>query len=138
VLAPAHLTWIETDKKLNCIEYLQHSYMRTGDYLEAGIRIEELSSDEILSVVTELEGRLTHTWRSDSETECKQKEFWNLFRYGLDPKSIETENHKLEQDKLVTNQRRPTIGVQRYYHPEARMSSAFLQDNSIFLETNTS
>ena len=138
VLAPAHLTWIETDKKLNCIEYLQHSYMRTGDYLEAGIRIEELSSDEILSVVTELEGRLTHTWRSDSETECKQKEFWNLFRHGLDPKSIETENHKLEQDNLVTNQRRPTIGVQRYYHPEARMSSAFLQDNSTFLETNTS
>jgi len=138
VLAPAHLLWIETDKKLNCIEYLQHSYMRTEDYLEAGIRVKELSSDEILSVVTELEASLENAWSSTNKIERQQRQFWTLFKYGLNPVFIETENRKLSKQNTAINQRRPTVGVNRFYHPQARISTAFLQDNMTFLGKNIS
>ena len=112
--------------------------MRTEDYSEAGIRVKELSSDEILSVVTELEGSLGNAWSSKKEIERQQRQFWTLFKYGLNPELIETENRKLYKQNTAINQRRPTIGVKRFYHPQARISSAFLQDNMTFMETNIS
>ena len=136
VLAPAHLIWIETEKQLNCSEYLQHSYMRTEDYSEAGIRVDELSSDEILSVVAELEESLENGSLSKEEIKSQQTKFWNLFKDALNPELIETRNQNLDNQNSAINQRRPTVGVDRFYHPQARISSVFLQNNMTFMENN--
>ena len=134
VLAPTHLVWEATGIKLTCPEHFAHSYLRTEDYRDAGILIRELSSEEILDVVAELELRLTEKWNSNVKMDKEQERFWDCFRRGAGKESGEVRDTFGTKPELFKRQRKPTIGVDRYYNPSAKFSAKFLEDNPSFLE----
>ena len=55
---PKRLIWRETGDLLNIDEYMQHSYISSGEYEAAGIRIVDLTSEEINKTVMEMESVL--------------------------------------------------------------------------------
>jgi len=61
---------------------LLSDFYRTEDYLSAGIRIIELSPDEILAVVKEGWARITGVWPASATDEVKQKEFHEAISRG--------------------------------------------------------
>ena len=67
------------NKSLTLSEHLEHAYGRSEDYKKASIKVEDLTAEEILEAVLELESRLNGTWkRTDFDTQQQ-----SLFRLLL-------------------------------------------------------
>ena len=63
--------------------HFANSYLRTEDYDDADIEVQELSMDEILEIYQELEEELTSEKGLSSEDREMQQEFWRLLRMAL-------------------------------------------------------
>ena len=111
VLAPSHLIWKKSNRKLTCREHLVHCYMRTEQYEAAGIEVQELSPQEINYVVEEVESRITGSWVDTVEAMEKQSRFWEIYKanQGWTPKKA-------------------------FFHSEARISTRFLDNHPNFLD----
>ncbi|MDI7201782.1 glycosyltransferase, TIGR04372 family protein, partial [Leptospira santarosai] len=59
-------------------ECLEHCYLHSEKYQEAGILIEDLSEDDILNVVLELESRLNNSWVDFNGNEEFENKFWRV------------------------------------------------------------
>jgi putative glycosyltransferase (TIGR04372 family) len=110
ITTPKHLLWQEMNKRLTLSEHLFHSYSRTEEYEDAKIKIQDLSSKEILKAVLEMEARLTGSWQDSAEDQQLQNRFWQIFKSYPDFEK----NHGI-------------------MHPEARVGAHFLRNNSEWL-----
>ena len=81
ITLPKHLYWDrENIKELVLSEVIKYGFVRTEDYVQSGITIVDSSPVEILSVVTEMEQRLT-TGINDTDLDSeRQSRFWELFQ----------------------------------------------------------
>jgi len=108
---PKNLIWKKTGRPLTLDDHLNHTLYETGNYENSDIGIINLSQEEILSVVKECWGRIQENW-IDSECNISlQKVFWE----------------RLVSHKNSRNQH-------HYIHPEAKISTVFLNNNRSFLE----
>ena len=108
---PKHLVWEKTGKSLTLNEYLEYKFSHTEQYENSGIKIINLSKEEILATVEEGWKRLEGTWVDTKNDTKEQKKFWNMLI-----------NH------------RNSSGHHGYIHEEAKISSIFLRNNANFLE----
>ena len=111
VLAPSHLIWKHSGTYLNCRDHLRHGYQKSEQYEVANIEIRTLQPEEITATVLELEARLGGTWPETTKQVEYQEKFWDIY------KTIEGET--------------PATS---FYHPNAFLSSAFLEKHPSFLE----
>jgi putative glycosyltransferase (TIGR04372 family) len=107
---PKHLVWKETNKRLTLSEHLEYSYGRSDDYDKANIEVEDLTAEEILKAVLELEARLNGSWEGTEMDTQQQSLFWELLQSHEDFKKFH--------------------GV---IHPEARVGAHFLRNNPEWL-----
>jgi len=107
---PKHLVCRQTNRWLTLTEHLSHPYLRSKDYQDAGIRIEDNSAEEIKLAVEELESRLIGSWQTTEEDRELQDRFWQIFR-----------------DHPVFKKHHNVI------HPEARVGANFLRNNPQWL-----
>jgi len=107
---PPKLIWQDSDKELTFMEHLIHNYYEIQKYEKEGIRIEKLSSHDILKAVLEQKDRLNGTWQDTEEDQQLQFRFWELFKTHKD-------FHKYHGD----------------IHPEARIGAHFLRNNPEWL-----
>lgn len=135
VLAPANLVWNDSGRRLNCEEHLVHSYMRSEDYSKAGIRVSELTSQDISDVVLELEERISGHWNSTPEEDLLQEKFWKLYKYDDDKllKETFTSQGGVVAENL-TSRMRPLTSPDEFIHPDAILSHRFLEKNPDFLK----
>jgi len=108
---PKHLVWKDTKKRLTLSEHLEHAYGRSEDYEKANIKVEDLTAEEILDAVLELESRLNGTWKGTDFDTQQQSLFWQLLRSHEDFNKFH--------------------GV---IHPEARVGAHFLRNNPEWLK----
>ena len=72
---------------------------------------------------------MTEKWVSSPEMENYQERFWNWFKWGIEQWTVNSGNIDAKNiPYLIKKQRRPIIGIDRYYHPEAKLSSKFLEN----------
>ena len=83
LIYPKHLIWKETGKYLTLRDHLEHPYLHTSKYEAAGITIKDLSGDEILLAVDEMEQRVAGTWQDTDEDRNRQNNFWAIFKAYL-------------------------------------------------------
>jgi len=102
---PKHLVWEKTGKSLTLNEYLEYKFSHTEQYENSGIKIINLSKEEILATVEEGWKRLEGTWVDTKNDTKEQKKFWNMLI-----------NH------------RNSSGHHGYIHEEAKISSIFLHN----------
>ncbi|AXX16260.1 TIGR04372 family glycosyltransferase [Leptospira borgpetersenii] len=76
ITVPKYLKWKKTNKYLTFKEYLKNNYQHSEKYQEAGIMIENLSSEDISEAVLELESRLRGKWIETDEDKELQERFW--------------------------------------------------------------
>lgn len=110
ISVPKHMVWKDKERRLTLSEYLVHSYYRSEKYEKEGITIHDLSSQEILKAVLEMEERISGRWKDTREDNKLQDKFWELFR-----------SHK---------------DFYKYHgkiHPEARVGAHFLRSNPEWL-----
>lgn len=55
------------------------AYLRTSDYVNAGIELIDNTPEEILEATTEMQERLEGTWNAEDGDEELQRRFWKLF-----------------------------------------------------------
>ena len=137
VVAPSHLVWKATGKKLTLREHLFHSYMRSEDYDRAGIGVLPLKSTEIMKVVLELEQRVLSKWRKTAVESVEQKAFKAIYLQN-DGELIRSMEPGVEHEAWshsLRYRRRPKTGVNQFFSPKAFLSETFLSDNPKFLET---
>jgi len=103
--ASKHLMWKSEGKLLTLKETLHSSFYSSDKYKEAGIKIIDLSSEQIKEIVLEMESRLTGKWRATEKEELGQSKFIKIIR---------DEKHG-------------------FIHPEARISQKYLEYHSSFL-----
>ena len=84
--------------------------MRTEEYEDAKIKVQDLSSKEILQAVLEMEERLNGTWKEKDEDQELQKRFWEILK----------KNNNYSK-------------VHGFIHPEARVGAHFLRNNPEWL-----
>ena len=107
---PKHLVWKDTNKQLTLSEHLFYSYVHTEEYEDAKIKVQDLSSKEILHAVLEMEARLNGCWEESEEDHQLQYQFWEIFQSHQD---FNTFHGKI--------------------HPEARVGADFLRNNPEWL-----
>lgn len=110
ISVPKHLVWQDKKRRLTLTEHLMHPYYSAEEYVKEKIMIQDLSSEEILRSVMEMESRLTGEWKDTKEDIQMQHRFWKLFK----------ENVALHN------------GLGRI-HPQSRVSSSFLMANKQWL-----
>ncbi|MEB3828484.1 TIGR04372 family glycosyltransferase [Phormidium sp. CCY1219] len=77
---PKKLVWQASGIPLTWREHLDRSYGMTDDYAKVGIRIIDLTSEEILLAVQERWQRIQGTW-VDTPTDIEQHDrFWNILQ----------------------------------------------------------
>jgi len=108
---PKNLVWEKTGRPLILNEHLEYKFHHTEQYENSGIKIINLSKEEILAAVEEGWKRLEGTWVDTKNDTKEQKKFWNMLI-----------NH------------RNSSGHHGYIHEEAKISSIFLRNNANFLE----
>lgn len=110
ISVPKRLIWQDTKKRLTLSEHLLHPYYRAEEYEKAKITVQDLSPEEILQAVMEMESRLTGTWKETEEDIQLQQRFWKLFKEDA---AFHTYNGRI--------------------HPQARVGSLFLRANTQWL-----
>lgn len=78
VTAPKFLRWKHNNRYLTLNEYLDHNYLVSEKYQEKGILIEDLSEDDILNAILELESRLNNSWVDFNKSEELKDRFWEI------------------------------------------------------------
>jgi hypothetical protein len=115
---------------LTCEEHFANSYLRTADYEAAGIEVKELSGDEIVEVVGELDNELASAELSNLEDQGEQEEFRKLLRRtlggGLDVGVMSV----LPQERRVPSA--DNVRINR----DARLSRIFLDKAPFFWISN--
>ena len=119
IWAPKNLMWeSKVDNFLTLRETLLNDFSHREEYKEKGIKIIDLSSEQIKEIVLEMEMRLTGNWRVTKEEELKQRQFIKMIS------SVPIENNDAET----------TDGkIHEFFHPEARISHKYLENNPSFL-----
>jgi putative glycosyltransferase (TIGR04372 family) len=112
--APKYLMWESEGRLLTLKEALHSDFDYSEEYKEAGIKVVDLSSEQIKEIVFEMEGRLTGKWRATEKEELDQIKFIKILREDLNNNYIK---HK-------------------FIHPEARISQKYLEYNHSFLSDN--
>ena len=107
---PKHLVWEKTGEPLTLNECLENKFSHTEQYENSGIKIINLSKEEILATVEEGWKRLEGTWVDTKNDTEEQKKFWSILI-----------NHK------------NSSGCHGYIHEDAKISSIFLRNNANFL-----
>lgn len=79
VIVPTYYYWKDKDSPLTFEECYKHSYMRSEEFMEAGIDLRRLSAEEITEAVVEMEARLNGTWVDDKEDAVLQGRFMNQY-----------------------------------------------------------
>lgn len=74
------LVWQASGIRLTWREYLDHSYHHTNDYPQAGIKIVDLTPEEILAAVEERWQRIQGTWVDTQDNLKRQQEFWKILK----------------------------------------------------------
>ena len=110
ITLPKHLVWQRNRQRLTLSEHLVCSYGASERYEQKGILVQDLSKDEILQTVIEMESRLKGTWQETKEDIQLQSRFWKIFKKNAD------------FDKLHGQ-----------IHPEFRVSGTFLKANTQWL-----
>jgi len=108
---PKNLVWEKTGESLTLNEHLEHKFHHTEQYENSGIKIINLSKEEILATVEEGWKRLEGTWVDTKHDIEEQKKFWSIlinYRYF-------SRYHS-------------------YIHDDAKISSTFLRNNANFLK----
>ena len=108
---PKHLVWEKTGKPLTLNEYLENKFSHTEQYENSGIKIINLSKEEILAVVEEGWKRLEGAWVDTKNDIEEQKKFWSILI-----------NHRYFSR------------YHSYIHDDAKISSIFLRNNANFLK----
>ena len=108
---PKHLVWEKTGKPLTLNEHLEYKFSHTEQYENSGIKIINLSKEEILATVEEGWKRLEGTWVDTKNDIEEQKKFWSVLI-----------NH------------RHFSRYHGYIHDDAKISSIFLRSNANFLQ----
>jgi len=117
IWASKNLMWeSQAGNLLTLKETLLNNFRKSEEYKEKGIKIIDLSSEQIREIVLEMESRLTGNWRATEEEELNQSKFIKIISSW---KSKEPEMHG-------------------FFHPEARVSQKYLEYNSSFLSDNKS
>ena len=80
VWVPKNLIWKETGRFLTLREHLRHSYYHSHGYEEAGIVIKDLTDQEVISAVEEMDQLLTGTWVFTIDDEKMHNKFWEIFK----------------------------------------------------------
>ena len=104
------LYWINEQRFLTLREQFEHSYGNGHRYAENGIEVVDLKPEEISDSVLEMEARLNGSWKENDEDKMYQNKFWEVLKNCRD--------------------------YYKYYgwiHPEARIGSMFLRENSEWL-----
>ena len=109
MLAPKKLLWANAGKELTLIEYLQNGFVKTQQYDEAGIKVKNLTPDDIYQIVEECWSNL----EGDNQIPFSknQGDFWRIFKNEI------SNNPKL-------------AGFHRWFHPKLRMSEYWLNSKS--------
>ena len=107
---PKRLFWNKKNRELVLSEVLQNGYFRTDEYDRAGIDVVNLSPEEILSAVSEMELRLTTKIKEEPSHIERQAKFWKIFRQN----SCFDEHHE-------------------FVHPRNRFSQYYLEKNPAWL-----
>ena len=81
ITAPKRLFWVEGNSDELCLsEVLEHSYFRSTEFVESGVRVVDLDQNEILDTVLEMEARLLNEYRQSTQGQEWQNMFWLIFR----------------------------------------------------------
>ena len=97
-----NLFWKESGMQLTLSETLEHQYMNSDKYKEAGIIIKDLNEEEILDAVKEFIYFKVENNRYSFSDDKKQKIFWNL----------------------ILNS--PFNNIHAYIHPKCRISKGWI------------
>ena len=109
-------------------ETLLNNFRKSEEYKEKGIKIIDLSSEQIREIVLEMESRLTGNWRVTEEEELNQSKFIKIIS-----------SWKIEEIDIHTGETIKGKGKRHeFFHPEARVSQKYLEYNSSFLSDNKS
>ena len=106
---PKNLVWENTGKPLTLNEHLEYKFSHTEQYKNSGIKIINLSKEEILAIVEEGWKRLEGTWVDTKNDIEEQKKFWSVLI-----------NHRYSSR------------YHGYIHHDAKISSIFLRNNVNF------
>ena len=117
IWAPKNLMWKSEEKLLTLKETLHNNFYASEIYKEKGIKIIDLSSEQIKEIVLEMERRLTGNWRTTEKEELDQRKFINIF----------TSFDRTENKYGFVH------AEHGFIHPEARISQKYLEYNSSFL-----
>ena len=79
IWVPKNLYWEDSGLSLDLIDYLENAYSYTEEYRKAGIRIVDLTPQEILFAVEEFWGRIQGVWEEKDQEGRMQKKFWEEF-----------------------------------------------------------
>ena len=107
--APKKLYWKETGMALSWEEHLEHPYVHSKDYEDAGINILDLSSEEIIDIVKEMINRINNSF-FDEDDKRVQNKFWKIAK--------QSNNFKIKNN---------------FIHPSSRISMAYVRNNSEWL-----
>lgn len=110
ITVPKNLVWQETKQRLTLSEHLAHSYQHSEKYEKARILVQDLTQEEILQAVEEMEARLNGSWKDSEEDNQLQNRFWEIFKAWPE--------YKKHHGRI---------------HPKARVGSAFLKANTSWL-----
>jgi putative glycosyltransferase (TIGR04372 family) len=110
ITVPKKLYSIKEERFLTLTEQLKHSYSKAEEYENLKILVKNLSAEDILDAVLEMEGRLTGNWKESEEDLQLQDRFWKIFTTWPD--------------------------FNKYHgriHPKARVGNSFLKENILWL-----
>jgi putative glycosyltransferase (TIGR04372 family) len=79
IWVPKNLYWEDSGLSLDLKDYLENTYLQTEEYRKAGIRIVDLTPQEILFAVEEFWGRIQGVWEEKDYEGRMQKDFWKEF-----------------------------------------------------------
>jgi putative glycosyltransferase (TIGR04372 family) len=75
---PKILKWTNSGKLLSLSEYLDNDHFRTNNYLENGIDIVDLSSNQILQAVREAWDRINDRITDSPHQKKTQQQVWDI------------------------------------------------------------
>jgi len=107
-------------------ETLVNNFFTGEEYKEKGIKIIDLSSEQIKEIVLEMEMRLRGNWRVTEEEELKQRQFIKIIS-SLPIGSVRS---------IYASDNSADEKLHEFFHPEARISQKYLENNSSFLSEN--
>jgi putative glycosyltransferase (TIGR04372 family) len=109
--SPKYLVWNKNKELLTWSEYCKHGYLFGDEYDKHGIKVIDLSSDEILMTV---------------------KEFWTR----LAGDRVEDINSKKDQEKFIeiSKQMNDYEKIHGFIHKDTRISTTFLKNNPKWLQ----